>query len=80
MPARAPIVMPRRRVVVTGLGIVSPVGNAVDELLLLCFHYDPATGKYSRNAMMFARAGGVTTVLALGGFIFVMFRKERLNQ
>jgi protein SCO1 len=53
------------------------IGNAVDELLLLCFHYDPATGKYSRNAMMFARAGGVTTVLALGGFIFVMFRNER---
>src|SRR5688572_18055508 len=56
------------------------VGNAVDELLLLCFHYDPATGKYSRNAMMVARAGGVTTMLALGGFIFVMFRKERMHQ
>jgi hypothetical protein len=27
--------------------------------------------------MMFARAGGVTTMLALGGFIFVMLRKER---
>jgi protein SCO1 len=53
------------------------VGNAVDELLLLCFHYDPATGKYSRNAMMFARAGGVATMLGLGGFIFVMFRRER---
>ena len=53
------------------------VGTAVDQLLLLCFHYDPATGKYSRNAMMFARAGGVSTMLALGGFIFVMVRKER---
>lgn len=56
------------------------VGNAVDELLLLCFHYDPATGKYSRNAMMFARAGGVATMLSLGGFIFVMIRKERTKQ
>lgn len=53
------------------------VGTPVDQLLLLCFHYDPATGKYSRNAMMFARAGGVSTMLALGGFIFVMIRKER---
>lgn len=53
------------------------VGTAVDQLLLLCFHYDPVTGKYSRNAMMFARAGGVTTMLALSGFIFFMFRKER---
>jgi protein SCO1/2 len=53
------------------------VGTPVDQLLLLCFHYDPATGKYSRDAMMFARAGGVTTMLALGGFIFAMLRKER---
>jgi protein SCO1/2 len=56
------------------------IGNAVDQLLLLCFHYDPATGKYSRNAMMFARAGGVSTMVALGGFIFVMFRKERTKK
>jgi hypothetical protein len=27
--------------------------------------------------MAFARAGGITTVLVLGGFIFVMLRKER---
>ena len=53
------------------------VGNVTDQILLLCFHYDPATGKYSRNAMMFARAGGVTTLLGLGGFIFVMLRNER---
>lgn len=53
------------------------IGTPVDQLLLLCFHYDPATGKYSRNAMMFARAGGVSTLLVLGGFIFMMIRKER---
>jgi preprotein translocase subunit YajC len=27
--------------------------------------------------MMFARAGGLTTVLVLGSFIFIMIRKER---
>ena len=53
------------------------IGTMTDQFLLLCFHYDATTGKYSRNAMMFARAGGVTTMLALGGFIFVMFRSER---
>jgi protein SCO1 len=53
------------------------VGNAVDQFLLLCFHYDPVTGKYSRNAMMFTRAGGIVTVLALGGFIGAMFRREK---
>jgi protein SCO1/2 len=53
------------------------IGNTVDQLLLLCFHYDPTTGKYSRNALMFARAGGVATLLGLGGFIGLMFRRER---
>lgn len=56
------------------------IGTAADQFLLLCFHYDPAIGKYSRSAMMFARAGGVTTLFALGGFIFVMIRKERKLQ
>lgn len=56
------------------------VGNAIDQVLLLCFHYDPTTGKYSRNAMMFARAGGVTSMFVLGGFIAVMIRKERSKQ
>ncbi len=53
------------------------IGSLADQLLLLCYHYDPKIGKYSRDAMLFTRAGGVATMLALGGFIFVMFRKER---
>jgi len=53
------------------------IGTATDQLLLLCYHYDPATGKYSRSAMNAVRAGGVATALSLGGFIFVMFRRER---
>jgi protein SCO1 len=52
------------------------IGTVADQILLLCYHYDPSIGKYSRNAMSFMRAGGVATVLALGGFIFVMFRRE----
>jgi len=63
------------------LGIVEAssgkVGTVTDQILLLCYHYDPAIGKYSRNAMNFVRAGGVTTVAALTGFIVVMVRKER---
>lgn len=53
------------------------VGTVTDQLLLLCFHYDPTTGKYSRDALMFARAGGVATLLGLGGFIGLMLRRER---
>ena len=38
--------------------------HATDQLLLLCYHYDPATGKYSRSAMNHSsRAGGIATVM-----------------
>jgi protein SCO1/2 len=53
------------------------VGSAVDSLLLYCYHYDPAAGKYSIAIMRLVRAGGAATVLALGAFIFAMTRKER---
>ena len=53
------------------------IGGAAEQVLLLCFHYDPANGKYSAAAMNFVRAGGVATVLALGSFIVIMIRKER---
>jgi protein SCO1/2 len=52
------------------------IGNATDAILLLCYHYDPATGKYSRSAMNFVRAGGVATIISLAGFIFIMIRRE----
>jgi protein SCO1/2 len=63
------------------LGLVeasaNKIGTATDQLLLLCYHYDPATGKYSRSAMNFVRAGGIATVISLAGFIIIMLRRER---
>lgn len=53
------------------------IGNATDQILLLCYHYDPATGKYSRSAMNVMRAGGLATVFCIGGYIVIMVRKER---
>lgn len=55
------------------------IGTAVDQVLLLCYHYSPSTGKYSAAAMDIMRAGGAATVLGLGGFIFIMVRNERRN-
>jgi protein SCO1 len=52
------------------------IGTPTDQLLLLCYHYDPATGKYSRTAMNIIRTGGIATVIGLAGFIFVMVRSE----
>jgi len=53
------------------------VGSRVDSLLLYCYHYDPMTGRYSLAIMRAMRIAGVTTVLALGGFIVIMLRRER---
>ena len=52
------------------------IGSAVDQLLLYCYHYDPATGKYGVIAMNVVRLGGALTVILLGGFIWAMRRRE----
>jgi protein SCO1/2 len=52
------------------------VGSAIDELLLYCFHYDPEAGRYGLVVMNLVRLGGVLTVLAMGGFIVMMRRRE----
>ena len=41
------------------------IGSLIDELLLFCYHYDPATGKYGRRCSALVRVGGVATVLGV---------------
>jgi protein SCO1/2 len=53
------------------------VGSVVDSLLLYCFHYDPATGRYGFLVMRAVRIAGAATVLLIGTFIAVMIRRER---
>ncbi len=52
------------------------IGNAVDQVLLYCFHYDPATGHYGAVVMNVVRLGGVITVLLLGLFMTISLRRE----
>ncbi|HLK10588.1 MAG TPA: SCO family protein [Candidatus Binatia bacterium] len=56
------------------------IGTVVDQLLLFCFHWDPATGRYSRVALGAVRAGGAVTLLVLGGFVVLMLRRERRGE
>ena len=42
------------------------IGSLVDELLLYCYHYDPANGRYGAIVMNLVRLGGVLTVAAAG--------------
>jgi len=53
------------------------IGNAVDELLLYCYHYDPATGKYGAIVSNMLKIGAALTILLLGGMILVFIRIER---
>lgn len=48
----------------------------IDRLLLFCYHYDPATHSYTLFATNVMRAGGVLTVLLLGGFVWGFWRRE----
>ena len=51
------------------------IGNLVDQVLLYCYHYDPATGKYGAVVMRILRLAGAATILTLGLFMLVMFRR-----
>jgi protein SCO1/2 len=53
------------------------VGSVIDHVLLLCFHYDPATGKYSATVMTIVRIGGALTLLCLAGFWVALARRGR---
>jgi protein SCO1/2 len=52
------------------------IGNPVDALLLFCFHYDPATGKYGAVAMNMIRFAGAAFTLIGGTFLLIMFRRD----
>ncbi len=53
------------------------IGSPVDQLLLYCYHYDPATGKYGARVMNLMRAGGVVTLAALVGMLLMLRRRDR---
>ena len=53
------------------------IGTVTDHAMLFCYQYDPETGKYGLIVMNVVRAGGALTLLALGTFMFVMFRRDR---
>jgi protein SCO1/2 len=52
------------------------IGTPTDQVLLYCFHYDPATGKYALVIMNVLRLAALITLGALLTFMFVMFRRD----
>jgi len=52
------------------------IGTPTDQVLLYCFHYDPATGKYALVIMNVLRLAALITLGALVTFMIVMFRRD----
>jgi len=52
------------------------IGSPVDAVLLFCYHYDPATGKYGLVISHVIQIAGGLTILAVGGLIFFLSRRE----
>jgi protein SCO1/2 len=52
------------------------IGNLVDQVVLYCYHYDPKSGRYGAMITNIMRLSGAATMLLLGGFLIVMFRRD----
>lgn len=48
------------------------IGSPVDQLLLYCYHYDPATGKYGAAVMKVMRVAGVITLLGILAMVLLL--------
>jgi protein SCO1/2 len=56
------------------------IGNPLDAIALLCYHYDPATGQYSVALLKVVRLASIFTVIGLLGGIFMMKKRDRLSR
>ncbi len=52
------------------------IGSPVDALILYCYHYDPATGRFA-PVMAVLRVAGVLTVLGLAALVYYLTRRAR---
>ncbi|MFZ0760148.1 MAG: SCO family protein, partial [Candidatus Sulfotelmatobacter sp.] len=53
------------------------IGNAVDAVLLYCYHYNPETGKYGAMVSNILRLAGAATLLILSTLFLVLWRLDR---
>jgi protein SCO1/2 len=54
------------------------IGTPIDKVILYCYHFDPASGKYGTVILNVVRLGGIFTVALIAFFIFFFLRREKL--
>lgn len=52
------------------------IGSPVENILTYCYHYDPTTNTHDLIVSRVLQLGGVLTLVLLGGFMFVMLRRD----
>jgi protein SCO1/2 len=52
------------------------IGNAVDAVLLYCYHYNPESGKYGAMVGNILRLAAAATILLLGSLLFILWRLD----
>lgn len=53
------------------------IGSAIDKVVLYCFTYDPDSKSYVPVALNIMKVGGLATVIILGIFLGVFWKRER---
>ncbi len=56
------------------------VGSIAEQILLLCYHYDPETGRYTAATMLALRIAGGLTVVGILSLIVILGRRERRSR
>jgi protein SCO1/2 len=52
------------------------IGSLLDRALLVCYHYDPLTGRYTPFALNFVRGGAVLGLIGMVGLLGWLWRSE----
>jgi protein SCO1 len=55
------------------------IGSPVEQLLLYCYHYDPATGKYGLVVMRVMRIAGVLTLLGIAAMLLLLKARNTVS-
>jgi len=52
------------------------IGSPVDNILTYCYHYNPASNTHDLIIARVVQLGGLVTLVLLGGFMLIMFRRD----